>query len=121
MALWRKIRTAEDPEWTARYHSPDPNKKAFGGELTVTFADGSTMSRSIAVADAHPLGAHPFVREDYVAKFKSLADGILDVSEQARFLNAVQRLPSLSADGLGELNVQLPEGALAVNKNRGIF
>ena len=34
--LWRKIRTEEAPEWTARYHSSDPAEKAFGGELVVT-------------------------------------------------------------------------------------
>ncbi len=32
IALWKKISTVEDPEWTRRYHSTDPNEKAFGGE-----------------------------------------------------------------------------------------
>lgn len=121
VGLWRKIRTVEDREWTARYHSPDPNQKAFGGEMTVTFADGSSLSRSIAVANAHPLGAHPFVREDYVAKFRSLADGIVDGAEQDRFLDAVQRLPELGAEDLGELNVQVPTDRLATNTDKGIF
>ena len=30
VALWRKIRTVEDPRWTERYHSTDPAIKAFG-------------------------------------------------------------------------------------------
>src|SRR5690554_4208445 len=25
VALWHRIRTVEDPEWTRRYHSPDPD------------------------------------------------------------------------------------------------
>jgi len=28
--IWCKISTAEDPEWTGRYHSADPGEKAFG-------------------------------------------------------------------------------------------
>ncbi len=42
----------------------------------------------IAVADAHPLGARPFGREQYVAKFRTLADGVVDPAEQDRFLDA---------------------------------
>ena len=33
VALWRKVRTVEDPAWTARYHDPDPARKAFGGRV----------------------------------------------------------------------------------------
>ncbi len=40
VALWQKIRTVEDPEWTRRYHSHDPKEKAFGGHVVVTLADG---------------------------------------------------------------------------------
>ena len=40
--LWRKISTAEDPEWTRRYHDPDPAKRAFGGRVEVTLTDGTT-------------------------------------------------------------------------------
>merc|ERR1711969_401655 len=31
VALWHKVTTAEDEEWTRRYHSIDPAEKAFGG------------------------------------------------------------------------------------------
>src|SRR5699024_1559555 len=57
--LWHKIETTEDPEWTRRYHSIDPNEKAFGGRVEIEFEDGSTLVDEIAVADAHPLGARP--------------------------------------------------------------
>ena len=105
VALWRKISTVEDPEWTRRYHSNDPAEKAFGGRIEVTFADGSTLVDEIAVADAHPLGARPFAREQYVGKFRTLADGVLDPAEIERFLDVAQRLPQLSSSELGELTV----------------
>ena len=50
----------------------------------------------IAVADAHPLGAHPWVRADYIAKFRSLADEIVPPTEQNRFLVSVERFLNLS-------------------------
>ena len=58
----------------------------------------------IGVADAHPLGAKPFEREQYAAKFTELAAGVIDDDEQRRFLSAAQNLPALQAGGLGALN-----------------
>ena len=68
--LWHKITTAEDEEWTRRYHSDDPNEKAFGGRVEIRLTDGTEIVDEIAVADAHPLGARPFAREDYIRKFR---------------------------------------------------
>ncbi|PFG39347.1 2-methylcitrate dehydratase [Georgenia soli] len=120
--LWRKVTTAEDPEWTRRYHSSDPAEKAFGGRLEITMADGGRIVEEIAVADAHPLGARPFAREQYVAKFRTLAEGVLDEAEVERFLDVAQRLPELSAAELGELTVTAPDGYLdAVTVPEGIF
>jgi len=56
VALWHKVRTVEDPEWTRRYHSSDPAEKAFGGRVEITMADGSSIVDEIAVADAHRSG-----------------------------------------------------------------
>lgn len=103
--LWHKVSTVEDPEWTRRYHSNDLTEKAFGGRVEIDLADGSRIVDEIAVADAHPLGARPFAREQYVDKFRSLATGVLEEAEIARFLDVAQRLPQLSADELGGLNV----------------
>jgi 2-methylcitrate dehydratase len=103
--LWRKVTTAEDPEWTRRYHSLDPKEKAFGGRVEIDLTDGSRIVEEIAVADAHPLGAHPFSREQYIGKFRTLADGILPAAEIERFLDVAQRLPELTAAELKGLTV----------------
>lgn len=101
--LWRRIATAEDPEWTRRYHSTDPAEQAFGGRAEIALADGRRVTAEIAVADAHPLGARPFARADYVRKFRTLAAGVLADGEIERFLDVAQRLPELTAEELGGL------------------
>jgi 2-methylcitrate dehydratase len=108
--LWRKISTVEDPEWTRRYHSSDPAEKAFGARAEVTLKSGEVITDELAIADAHPLGARPFEREQYIGKFTHLADGVVDPAEQQRFLDTVQRVRELKGDQLGALNVRvLPE------------
>jgi len=120
VALWNRVTTTEDAEWTRRYHSTDPAEKGFGGRVVITLTDGATIVDEIAVADAHPLGARPFVREHYIAKFHALAAGILDVSEIERFLELVQRLPELTAHELGGLTVTAKPGLLGVGP-KGLF
>ncbi|WP_310773134.1 2-methylcitrate dehydratase PrpD [Mycobacterium sp. Z3061] len=104
VALWRKISTVEDPEWTRRYHSPDPAQKAFGARAEIRLRSGALIVDEIAVADAHPLGERPFDREQYLAKFTALADGVIDDAEQRRFLSVVANLPQMTAGMLGALN-----------------
>ena len=119
--LWHKISTVEDPEWTRRYHSNDLSEKAFGGKAVITFKDGTVVEDERAVADAHPLGARPFAREQYIEKFTKLAAGIVEEAEQERFLNAVQNLENLT--DLTELNVRVTDAhvASAPKKPEGIF
>lgn len=123
VALWHKISTLEDPVWTERYHTADPARKAFGGKAVVTMTDGSVIEDELAVANAHPLGARPFARPDYIRKFRTLTEEVLAPAEAGRFLDLVQQLPRLDAAGLGGLNPALPEGALlgAVRDRAGIF
>ncbi|MFB7878754.1 2-methylcitrate dehydratase PrpD [Nocardia sp. NPDC056064] len=111
--LWNKISTAEDPEWTRRYHSTDPNEKAFGARAEVTLKSGEVIVDELAVADAHPLGARPFAREQYIAKFRTLAEGVIDPAEQDRFLDVAQRTPELTAEELGQLNFTVSDEVLA--------
>ena len=119
--LWHKIRTVEDPRWTERYHTHDPAVKAFGGRITIRMKDGSTISDELGVANAHSLGATPWKRPDYIRKFRTLTEGILDAAEAERFLALAQRLPDLRAEELAGLTVALPQGGLARNERRGIF
>ncbi len=123
VALWPKIKTVDDPAWTARYHATDPNKKAFGGRVEITFTDGHKLTDEIAVADAHLLGARPFGRADYLRKFQTLTDDLISGEESERFLKAAQRVPELRAEELETLNVVLPPGGLscATRDQRGIF
>ncbi|MEU2419203.1 MmgE/PrpD family protein [Brachybacterium paraconglomeratum] len=112
VALWRKVTTEEDAEWTRRYHSLDLAEKAFGGEVVITLADGRTLRDEIAVADAHPQGARPFARAQYVDKFRSLADGVLEEREIARFLDAAENLAELPSGQLHRLNVLAAPGVI---------
>tara|TARA_B100000686_G_scaffold344803_1_gene428178 strand:+ start:1750 stop:3258 length:1509 start_codon:yes stop_codon:yes gene_type:complete len=120
VALWNKISTTEDPKWTERYHSSDPNEKAFGGRVEITFKNGEKLVDELAVANAHPLGAKPFERDDYVRKFKTLADGIVKDTEQDRFLSLVQNLRYLNKKDVKKLNVEVDLRNLEMGK-KGIF
>jgi len=118
--LWRSIETREDPEWTRRYHETDSAAKAFGGRVEIFFKDGLRMEDQMAVANAHPLGAKPFRRADYICKFQTLTGGIITSQESQRFLEVVQRLSDLPANDLCQLNIELPEKKLARGRP-GIF
>ena len=105
VALWQKICTVEDPQWTRRYHADDPAEKAFGARAEVTLKSGEVITDELAVADAHPLGARPFERNQYLEKFTELADGVVESVERQRFLSTVDALGELEAGALGALNV----------------
>lgn len=119
--LWRKVTTIEDAEWTRRYHSLDMSEKAFGGAVVITLEDGTEIRDEIAVADAHPLGARPFAREQYVGKFRTLAESILEAAEIERFLDVAQRLPELRPEELGQLTITAAPGLLVPAPADGIF
>ena len=121
--LWKKISTVEDAEWTRRYHAADPAEKAFGAKAVVTLKNGDTIVDELAVADAHPLGARPFERPQYIAKFTELADGMVETAEQQRFLAAVDGLAAVKPGGLDALNVRVDQRVLdkAPTVPSGIF
>jgi 2-methylcitrate dehydratase len=120
LRLWRSIETREDPEWTRRYHETNPALKAFGGRVEIFFKDGSRMEDQMAVANAHPLGAKPFTRADYIHKFQTLTGGIISPEESEKFLYAAQQLSSLRSSELSRLNIALLEKTLARGRP-GIF
>jgi 2-methylcitrate dehydratase len=121
IALWRKVSTTEDPEWTRRYHSRDSNEKAFGGRVVVTLQNGDVIGDEMAVADAHPLGARPFKRPDYVRKFRTLAEGVIVPAEQDRFIAAVERLAILKPGELDQLTFTVDAKLLSDRGAHGIF
>ncbi len=118
--LWHKIETREDEAWTKRYHSRDPNELAFGARIEITMKDGQVITDEMAVANAHPLGAKPWGRADYIGKFNAMTEGVIAPKESARFLEAAQDVASLPAGELYRLNVAMPAGALTEAKP-GIF
>ncbi len=112
VALWHKIRTVEDPKWTARYHAKDHNQLAFGGRIVIRMKDGSVVADEMAVANAHPLGATPWTRPDYIGKFRTMTEGLIDGAEAERFLAACEALPTLPAGQLHRLHVAMPAGTV---------
>ncbi len=101
--LWRKIRTVDDPEWSARYLHPDPAKRAFGGRLEITMEDGTIVQADKAVANAHPNGAAPWTWDDYVNKWRTLRAQLASDRESDRFIGAVQALGESDADAVRAL------------------
>jgi 2-methylcitrate dehydratase len=118
--LWHKIRTVEDSQWTERYHSSDPKVKAFGGKVEITFKNGEELVDELAVANAHPYGAKPFGRENYIRKFKTLTKNIVSEAEQSRFLGLVQNLQNLTPGDVRKLNVDVSPSYLQQGQS-GLF
>lgn len=121
--LWHKISTLEDPKWTEAYHAQDPDKKRFGGRVEITMNNGTKIVDELGVANAHPAGARPFKRADYIRKFDTLTESIIKKEERNRFIALCENLPDLTAAQVQELNVQIPIDQLINNKRdtKGIF
>lgn len=121
--LWHKIKTVEDKKWTEAYHDPDPNKKRFGGSVEIIMNNGEKIIDELGVANAHPAGARPFKRADYIKKFDILTSEIITKEERNRFISLCERLPELTAAEIQQLNVQIPIDKLVSNKRdqKGIF
>jgi 2-methylcitrate dehydratase len=121
--LWKKVTTVEKEKWTKLYHDTNPDRKAFGGKVIITMKDGSKIEDELERANAHPAGARPFKRENYIGKFDMLTEGIITKTERDRFIHLAEKLENLSADEVKELNVQIDLSQLLNNKsdNKGIF
>ncbi len=121
--LWRTIATVEDPTWTARYHDPDPNRKAFGARVEIRMKDGQLYSEQLEVAHAHSRGRRPFSRDGYLEKYRRLTQDIVDSNESERFLNACLQLEDLTPGELDQLSIEVPADRLgtASDSQKGIF
>jgi 2-methylcitrate dehydratase len=119
VALWRKIRTVEDPSWSARYRDPDPAKRAYGGRVVAMLRDGRSVEAELAVADAHPNGRHPWRLQDYEKKFRTLVEGRIAEAETERFLADARGLQALPASAVRRLNPTLPLGTVRPDRPTG--
>jgi 2-methylcitrate dehydratase len=120
VALWRKVTTVEDEDWTARYHAAGAGQ-SYGGRVVITLTDGSQVVDEISVADAHPGGARPFGRDQYVEKFRSLAVPVVGEEEAERFMALALRLPELDPKEVRELTFAVLPGMLPPAGQPGIF
>ena len=119
--IWKSIKTHEDKKWTKKYHDPNPKNKSFGAKVVVTLTNGKKIMDQLDKANAHPYGSRPFKRQNYVEKFLTLTDGILDKKESSRFLRAAQNLQNLKKGELNKLNIQIKKNQIKKNLKKGIF
>ena len=119
--IWKSIKTHEDKKWTKKYHDPNPKNKSFGAKVVVTLTNGKKIVDQLDKANAHPYGSRPFKRQNYVEKFLTLTDGILDKKESSRFLRVVQNLQNLKKGELNKLNIQIKKNQIKKNLKKGIF
>ena len=119
--IWRSIKTHEDKKWTKKYHDPNPKKKSFGAKVIITLKNGKKITEQQNRADAHPYGKRPFKRQNYINKFLTLTENILDKKESDRFLKTVQNLRKLKPGQLHRLNIEVKKNKLRRNLKKGIF
>ena len=119
--IWKCIKTHEDKKWTRKYHDSDPKNKSFGAKVVVTMKNGKKISEQLEKADAHPYGARPFKRKDYINKFKILTKNIIFHKESLRFIKIVENLRKLKNGQLGKLNIEVNKKYLKKNNKKGIF
>ena len=119
--IWRSIKTHEDKKWTKKYHDPNPKNKSFGAKIVVTLNNGKKIIEELDKADAHPYGARPFKRKNYIKKFITLTKDILPKKESDRFLKTVQNLKKLKSGQLNRLNIEVNKSKLKRNLRKAIF
>ena len=119
--IWKSIKTYEDKKWTKKYHDPNPKNKSFGAKVIVTLNNGKKIREELDKADAHPYGARPFKRKNYINKFLTLTEDILNKNESNRFLKTVQNLKNLKPGQLDKLNIEVRKSKLKKNNKKGIF
>jgi len=119
--IWQSIRTHEDKKWTKKYHESNPKNKSFGAKVVVTLKNGKKIKEELDKADAHPYGARPFKRINYINKFLILTKNIISKKESDRFLKDVHKLKKLKPGQLYKLNIEIKKSYLKNNNKKGIF
>ena len=59
--------------------------------------------------------------KNYINKFLTLTEGILEKKESDRFLKTVQNLKNLKSGQLQRLNIEIKKSRLKRNLKKGIF
>ena len=83
--------------------------------------NGKKYIEELERADAHPYGARPFKRKNYINKFKVLTKNIISNKESERFLKDVQKLKEIKPGQLKKLNIVINKSKLKRNRKIGIF
>ena len=105
----------EDTAWNLRFDDREPLEKDHGVRAEVLYNDGTVIEAEMAVPNAHPRGQRPFGHTEYINKFLRLTEGVIAKEDSDRFLEAINRLTSLTDD---ELRDFLPV-AIASHIQRG--
>ena len=71
--------------------------------------------------NAHPFGARPFKRKNYIHKFFILTKNIIAKKESEKFLKNVQKLKMIKNGQLYKLNIVINKSKLKKNNKKGIF
>ena len=119
--IWHSIKTHEEKKWTRKYHDPNPKKKSFGAKVVIKLTNGKQITEELDKADAHPYGARPFKRENYIKKFLTLTKNILSKKESDRFLSTIKNLRNLKSGQLDRLNIEVKKSYLKRNTKKAIF
>ena len=89
--------------------------------MVITLKNGKKITEQQDRADAHPYGSRPFERKNYINKFLTLTENILEKKESDRFLRIVQNLRKLKPGQLDKLNIEVRKSKLYRNLKKGIF
>ena len=119
--IWHSIKTHEEKKWTRKYHDPNPKKKSFGAKVVIKLTNGKQITEELDKADAHPYGARPFKRKNYIKKFLTLTKNILSKKESDRFLSTIKNLRNLKSGQLDRLNIKVKKSYLKRNTKKAIF
>ena len=92
-----------------------PKNKSFGAKVIVTMNNGKRIIEQLDKADAHPYGARPFKRQNYIQKFLTLTDGILDKKESFKIFKNCQNLKNLKSGELNKLNIKVKRSQIKKN------
>ncbi|MEN1729252.1 MAG: MmgE/PrpD family protein, partial [Pseudomonadota bacterium] len=120
-SLMARIETQFDQRWEDLYHDPDPNVQAYGGRMVITTRNGQTIADEKTRANAHPGGATPWQRPQYIGKLEDYTAGLVTDEERQRFIALVERLETVSDSELTALNLVVDAAELAQPQASGIL